>query len=198
MTLTKNIAVAGFAALILGACTAAPTGPQTVDLGQVLDRTEMAINGFQSYAEQEGVEELSNADMQTFRSFLGGVYNSEPRFYDRPMGVSLEEDGSFLGFVDANMNDVQDAGEDDLFTVEIDAENERLIATDMAGQSSGLRFSSGGFLTGLIVGRMLSRQSSAGIARGSFNNRTVTPRSSYRAPASARSRVRSGGVRSGK
>ena len=108
------------------------------------------------------------------------------------------KDATFLGFVDANGNKVQDDGEGKLFTVEIDSENKRLIATDMAGNGSHLGFSGAGFLAGALIGSLLSRQRNAGVRPGAFNNRTTTARSDYKAPASARSRSRSGGLGRGK
>lgn len=197
MTTFRIMAGLGLAAT-LAACSAAPSGPQTVDLGQVLDRTEFAITEYQGYLASNELEDLDEANMEEFTGFYTAVLNTQPGFYDQNLGVSLEDDGSFLGYKDANANAVQDGGEDDLFTVEIDAENQRLIATDMSGESTGLRFSGAGFVTGLLVGRMLNRQSRAGVSRTALANKTATPRSSYRAPASARSRVRSGGTRSGK
>lgn len=202
-TLTRTAALTAMG-LALAACSAAPSGPQTVDLGIALDRTVSALQSFQSYMESENQTEVSDADMEAFRGFLTEMYN-DPGFYDQPTGVIMREDGAFLAYVDANQNDTQDVGEDDLFTIEIDEENERLIASDASGNATGRRFSGTGFLAGYLVARMLGRQSRAGIARGSFNNRNVTPRASYRAPASARSRAssarsstRSGGTRSGK
>lgn len=167
---------------------------QTADLGQVLDRTEFAINKYQNYLGSQGVDGASDTQLQEFSLYLAHTLNTDPRFYDKPLGIAVEPDGKFLGFADDNANDVQDSDEADVFTVEVDEANRRLIATDVAGNSSGMHFSSTGFLAGALIGTLLNRQRGAGITPSSFNNRTVTPRASYRAPSSARS----GGLRLGK
>ncbi len=175
--------------------------PQSADLGQVLDRTEYALS---QYSEASGpadagaAGEATDAQMAEFTEFLTAIMNAQPTFYDDPIGVNLQDDAMFLGFKDPNANNIQDSGEGKIFTIEIDSANERLIATDVAGDAASLRFSGAGFLTGLVIGNLLSRQSRAGIAPGSFNNRQATPRNAYQAKSSARSRARSGGSRSGK
>lgn len=167
---------------------------QTADLGQVLDRTEWAINAYQGYMAENEMTEVTGENMEEFKGLLVQVLNTDPRFYGKTLGLDIQDDATFLGFADANVNGMQDAGEGDVFTVEIDEANKRLIATDMAGNSSGLRFSGSGFLAGALIGSLINRQRTAGISAASFNNRSVTPRSSYRAPTSARS----GGLRAGK
>ncbi|MFQ6550952.1 hypothetical protein AAD018_001235 [Aestuariibius insulae] len=174
------------------------TGTQSADLGQVLDRTEFAINEYQGYLADNGIEEVGQENLDEFTGFMVTMMNVDPRFYDETLGVDLMQDATFLGYADTNANGVKDAGEDKVFTVEIDEENQRLIATDVAGNSSGLRFSATGFLAGALIGNLISRQRSAGVSKASFNNRNVTPRSSYRPPSSARTRARSGGVGVGK
>ena len=194
---TKLVAASGFALLVAACSDAGSTRVQTADLGTVLDRTAIMLQGYQDYLNEEGIEEVTDEHLDELRQGLVYAYNVEP-FYDKPVGVSLKEDASFLGYVDANMNDTQDVGESDIFTVEIDEENERLIATDTTGNSTGLRVSGTGLLAGYVMGRLITRQRGAGVTRSAFNSRTVGDRSSYRAPASARSRARTGGSRVGK
>ncbi len=166
--------------------------PASADLGNVLDRTDYALTNYE-VSNADG--EVDEAEMEMFTSYLTDVMNAQPVFYADPIGMNLGEDAMFTGYKDANVNGVQDSGEDNIFTVEVDVENERLIATDVSGNSVHHRYSGTGLVTGLLIGRLLSRQSAAGIRRGSFNNRSTTSRSSY---SNARSRSRSGGSRSGK
>lgn len=190
------VAVLGFVALSF---FSGSKSAQTADLGQVLDRTEFALDSYQGYLTENFADaEMTDENYAEFTTFYAEVLNSEPRFYDNTLGLEIKEDASFLGFEDANSNGIKDADEGDVFKVEIDSENNRLIASDMAGNSSGLRFSGTGFLAGMFLGNLLNRQSRAGVKAGSFNNRTVSPRSAYKAPSSARSSSRSGGVRAGK
>lgn len=191
LKLVIGLAVVGFIGYSI---FLAPESEQTADLGQVLDRTEFALNSYQNYLSENGVTEAGDEQVAEFAGYMADVYNADPRFYNKTLGLEIQADAKFLGFADTNENGTKDSGESDIFTVEIDEENNRLIATDMAGNSSGLRFSGAGFLAGALIGNLLSRQRGAGITKSSFNNRTVTPRSSYTAPRSARS----GGLRAGK
>lgn len=167
---------------------------QTADLGQVLDRTEWTLNEYQGYLGENNITEVGDAEMAEFTAFYTTILNADPRFYDDTLGLEIMEDATFLGFADTNANGLQDDGEGKVFTVEIDEENNRLIATDVAGNASDLRFSGTGFIAGMLIGNMISRQRAAGVSKGSFSNRTVTPRANYRAPTSART----GGPRAGK
>lgn len=190
-----GIAVVGFLAytFFLGG----PSGPQSADLGKVLDRTEYAIERYSAYAEQNKFEQIGEEQIAEFNGFLTTVMNTQPTFYDNTIGVSMNEVAAFEGYDDANSNGTQDSGEGDLFTVEIDAEGRRLIATDETG-STHKGFSGTGLLAGLLIGNLLSRQKAGGVNPGSFANRQSTARSAYKAPSSARSRSRSGGLGKGK
>ncbi len=166
--------------------------PSSADLGNVLDRTDFALTNYQVSNAEGDVDE---AEMEMFTSYLTDVMNASPAFYQGSIGMSLGADAMFTGYQDANQNKVRDSGEENIFTVELDVENERLIATDVSGNAVHHRYSGSGLVTGLLIGRLLSRQSAAGIRRGSFNNRRTTSRASA---SGARSRSRSGGSRSGK
>lgn len=191
----KGIAIIAVLGFVGYSVFLAPKSEQTADLGQVLDRTEYVLTEYQGYMGENGIENVGDEEMAQFTAFYTDILNAEPKFYDEQLGLEVMADATFLGFADGNANGIQDDGEGKVFTVEIDEENNRLIATDVAGQSSGLRFSGTGFIAGALIGNMIGRQRAAGVSKGSFNNRTVTPRASYTAPRSA---ARSGGPRAGK
>ncbi|MEW2919709.1 hypothetical protein AB1A64_21770 [Ruegeria sp. ANG10] len=190
----KTIAIVGVVGFVAYSMFFSSKSEQTADLGQVLDRTEFAINQYQEYLEANSIAEASDEQVDEFTGYLAQVMNSDPRFYDEPLGMEVLSDAKFSGFVDPNANGTRDSSEGEIFTIEIDEANNRLIATDTTGQSAGLRFSGAGFLAGALIGNLISRQRSAGITASSFNNRSVTPRNSYSAPRSSRS----GGLRAGK
>ncbi len=190
----KAIVIIGVLGFFAYTIFLSPKSEQTADLGQVLDRTEFAINQYQQYLEANSIAEASDEQVDEFTLFLAQVLNTDPRFYDKPLGLEIQSNAKFSGFADPNANGVRDTDEGEVFTIEIDEANNRLIATDTTGQSAGLRFSGAGFLAGALLGNLISRQRSAGITASSFNNRSVTPRTSYSAPRSARS----GGLRAGK
>ncbi len=175
-----------------------PSGPQSADLGQVLDRTVFALDKYDSYLKENDVKETGPKQFDQLTGFMGNVMNQEPRFYDGNLGVVLREDATFEGFTDSNGNRIKDGDEGEVFTVEIDSEKKRLIATDTSGNASDIGFSGTGFLAGALIGGLLARQLGGGVKPGSFNDRKTTPRNSYKAPASARSRSRSGGLGKGK
>ena len=190
----KTLVIVGVLGFVAYSAFFGSKSEQTADLGQVLDRTEFAINQYQDYLEANSIAEASDEQVDEFTGYLTQIMNSDPRFYDQPLGMEVLTDAKFSGFADPNANGVRDSDEGEVFTIEIDEANNRLIATDTAGQSAGLRFSGAGFLAGALIGNLISRQRAAGISASSFNNRSVTPRTSYSAPRSARS----GGLRAGK
>lgn len=188
----------GVGAFILYSFVGGMGGTQSADLGQALDRTEYALKKYQEEVVSKKVTTISDKRYDELEKFISAVYNSEPRFYGGTLGTSFQKDASLVAFADKNANGEKDTGEDKVFTVEIDSENNRLIATDISGNSSHLRFSGSGFLTGMLIGHLLGRQLRSGVRPGAFNNRKTTARSAYKAPASARTRTRSGGLSSGK
>ena len=193
--------------LALSGCSVTTPGP---DLGQVLDRTVFAIEYFTTNSLPQPINgvsdepiEVSDEKLTEFTTLMRDVMNATPQFYDKPVGIELMADASFSGFVDKNFNNIQESGETQIFTVEIDAENSRLIATDtVSGEGTFLRGSGTGFLAGAIVGRLLGRQRAAGIKPSSFSSRKLTSRTDYaskrRTTTRARSSTRTGSSRSGK
>jgi hypothetical protein len=173
----------------LTACGGQP-GP---DMGAVLDRTSKALAAFQTHLEKQGVAQATNEHMSQLTGFLHRVLNHNPPVHTTPVGIKLLKDAKFEGFDDSNRDNVQDIGEKRLFTLEIDFDGKRLIATGQSGQSTGMGLASG-LLTGMLLGRLLSNQRAAGIRPGHFAGRNVSPRSAY----PARARARSGGLFRGK
>lgn len=197
ITLRAGLVVA---TLATAACSQAPSAPSDyTDLGEVLDRTETVLVGFSDYVDGSGSgEELTDEDMDGLADLLAMAYNTPEAVSSRTVGVDFRTDGAFLGFDDRSGDNAQGAAEPDLFTVELDIENSRIIATDVTGAATERRMSGTGFLAGYVAGRMLTRQRGAGVGRMAFNNRSVTPRAQYSSPARARSSVRTGGARVGK
>ncbi|XZE44903.1 hypothetical protein SH467x_000100 [Pirellulaceae bacterium SH467] len=126
-----------------------------------------------------------------------------------PVGVAMAPGGEIIGFKDPNLNNIQDAGEAKEFTVTIDPDNQRLVASDNNGHHRPYGYRPGGFLTGYLIASMLNRQSgyysgpNAG-ARPDFRGTTMSPNdyhktavSSARARASASSSSSSARMRTG-
>lgn len=114
-----------------------------------------------------------------------------------PVGVSMAPGGEIIGFKDPNLNNIQDAGETKEFTVTMDPNNQRLVASDNNGHHRPYGFRPGGFLTAYLIGSMLNRQSSFysgpnAAARPDFRNTTMSPNGYHKsAVSSARARTSS-------
>lgn len=198
---TKLSTAAVLATLLVGcnATSSKPTGP---DLGTVLDRTVMVLEYAEANFEKTEDETEGEAQLKTLTSVMHQAMNAAPSLNNnQAVGVSLREDAAFLGFADKNGNNVSDPGEKDLFTVEIDAERKRIIATDLTSGEGTYRVSGSGLLLGYMAGRLLGRQGRAGVNSSSFANRNVKSSSEYRKSRPtprAKTKTRSGSSRVGK
>ena len=178
------------------------------DFYAIMDRTIDMMLEMGVELEQKGLHSANEIVMRDFASRLQKSINKRPKLYGETMGLTLQKDGSLKGFSDPNRNNVMEIGEPMLFTLEIDAENERLVCTDYTGTFYGYRISGSGFFAGALVGSMRKRQQLAGVAPNRFagaeiNTKTRTaqaskPRGGAMRKASARSKARSGGARTGK
>lgn len=199
----KNFIIYGIVGLVLYAVFSGPDSAPDIDVGKVLDVTADTLTSFE---QQNTDATLENGSLDAFRAQLEQNLNSAtPPLHTGAMGVAMLEDGSMQGYNDINGNAVADEGEQKMFTVEVDGEKNRLIATGSDDNSVEHSFGGmgTGMLTGFILGNMLSRQSAAGIAPSSLANRNVSSRSSYNSARTARtarasSRSSSGSHRSGK
>lgn len=166
-----------------------------IDLTQVLNRTVVAMDRFDKFLKEKNIDKATTEHMDQLTGFMQKVMNVDPRLHEGLIAMKLEKDAKFAGVNDANSNGTADEGEKQLFTVEIDSENKRLIATDASGDGTSRGISGMGFLAGAMIGALLGRQRAAGVRPGSFNNRRLTTPTAYR---QARSRARSGGLFGGK
>ena len=126
---------------------------------------------------------------------------NEMKATNAPLGVSMAAGGEIIGFQDPNQNMVQDMGESKEFTVTIDVENSRLVASDNHGfhRPHGYGFNPGGMMMGYMLGSMMGRQRSfysggMSSAKPSFSNTPMSPANYHSsAVSSARSTRMSSG-----
>lgn len=168
---------------------------QKIDLTQVLARSTQAMDNFDKYLKKNNVDKATDKHLEQLNKYLQQAMNLTPALHTGMIATRLGKDAKFTGVDDANGDGVAETGEKTLFTLELDSANQRLIATDASGTATSRGFSGMGFIAGALIGSMLGRQRSAGIAPGSFSNRKVTSPASY---GQARGRARSGGLRGGK
>jgi len=198
MDLSRRYASMIIAALLAQSCSGQDT--KSPDFYEIMDRTvDVMVATNQDLAAKD--QTMANAmTMKKFTQRLHTAINANPRPYSKPVGLELLDDASFKGFDDKNNDNIQDYGEEKLFTLEIDPENNRLVCTDHTGQNHGYRISGAGFFAGALMGNLMNRQRTAGIDPNRFTGSTMrsTSRSDRAAQRNARSRARSGGARSGK
>jgi hypothetical protein len=85
---------------------------------------------------------------------------NEVKVMDAKVGVSMTPGGELIGFQDPNGNNTQEFDETKEFTVTIDLENNRLVASDNNGYHRPYGFRPGGLMAGYFLGSMLGRQNS--------------------------------------
>ncbi len=200
----KTLVTAAAAALVLSACSSSTT--EIIDLNRVLDVMVDTFDQMEGRAQGDALSETADEAaqqqwMQEFNTAYAGNLNAA-QIYSKPLGTEVLADGSISGIVDDNQNMIRDNGEAQLFTVEIDAERNRLIATDTQnGYHRDLGFSFTGLMAGMLIGHMLSRQRAAGVNTSKFRNMQMSPKN-YHASASsatsARAKSGSGSFSSGK
>lgn len=184
--------------LMLGGCAQQTPG---VDLDRVMS---IALESMQRYEQTHLGGVSGSMDEQAMSAFSRELSDdlrmAQPPLHAGPISVLVATDGSIQGYHDRNANYVRETGEEDLFKIEVDSNNKRIIASNNGEvRDQGLGMGSG-FLMGMLMGNLLNRQSAAGIRPGAFDSRRATPkrqpaRTSY---SSARSRAGSGSFSSGK
>lgn len=189
--------------VVIAACSGEPE-VELIDLDKVLDVTMNTMDQVKTetaapIAGQPVDEATKQKQLDEFNTLFTQNLNNA-KIYSQPLATEVKRDGSFEGFVDANQDLKQDSGEKKLFTVEVDSERNRLIATDtQEGYRRDHGFSMGGLATGLLIGHLLSRQSAAGIQPSKFANAQMSPKGYHSsAVSSAKARAGSGSFKSGK
>ena len=160
----------------------------TADLDRILGVASDSMVSFESKNSSNMATLNEGNVMEKFSSNYATDLNaSQPPIHSGPIGVKSENDGSFAGFDDKNNNGVKDADEKDLFKLEVDTENNRLVASN-EGEVRESGFSGSGLIMGMLLGNMLSRQ------------RATPKRSASKSKSfgGAKSRVGSGSHSSGK
>jgi hypothetical protein len=206
----RKMALSGLVAACLFLTSCGGSGePTLVDLNKVLDAVVETLDQFSTdrggQADASAVDTASEAEMDEFLAACTDNMN-RIQVTDKPVALAFLDDGSFEGFVDENLDAFKDPNEKQIFTVVIDAERNRLIATDTQnGYNRDSGFSMGGMMAGMLIGSMLSRQSAAGVNTNKFKNTRMSPSNYHtgaarqaKAAASARARTSSGSFSSGK
>jgi hypothetical protein len=205
-------AAAIFAALfLLGGCEQRPV--EVIDIDKVLEifdrvsRTETGetVEGEERDGKIEPLAEERPDRTKEFLSRFAAELNAA-KLISSPVGVSMLASGAIEGFRDENGDGMKGSREPRLFTLEIDGEENRVIATQVVAGETYHRHRSyyhhhyhGGFFGYWMMGSMLSRQnryySSPSRRRPDYRSMRMAS-DGYRSRAVSRARSSRGGARS--
>ncbi len=208
-----KLALLVFVSLLIAGCGSSPK-VEVVDLNKVLDIMMSTLDKMKkAKGDKKSADKATKEEKDKFMKEFNTLYAIElnkAKITSKPIGTVVNADGSITGYADINKNKTKDFGETDLFKVEIDFDRSRLIASDLQnGYRRDHGFSMGGFVAGMILGNMLSRQRGAGIGGKRFSNSKMSPKNYHSGAVSkaksraaaksrAKSRSRSGSFSRGK
>jgi len=174
-----------------------------LDLKKVLDITVPII--VTNAEESSKLKPITEEEKEKFASLyfnktamdLAKAYNfSNPKIYEDNLDVYPTTSGALVAYEDINKNFKHDENEKNVFFIDVDGENSRIIATSRIGASNNASFPAGTLLTGYFLGRMLTMQGNFPNRKSFVNNsKAVSPQ---KAMSNARARAGSGSHRSGK
>ncbi len=210
--ITKPTSILGaaaiaFAALLPSCSSDSSADVEVVDLDVVLAKFESAAKAMPA------VEEADVDNDAKIPSFVAAYTKelNDAKLMKDPVGVAhIASDGSFLGFKDSNKNGKKDAGDTDLFKVEVFQEENKLIASDLVHREyrRDRHFSGTGFIAGYLMSRMMFGQRRGGItssrfrgmkmSKSGYHKSAVSSKTSAAKAKSARSSSGSKSFRSGK
>ena len=194
----KFIGSIGLASLLAvgWSCDSSEYVPPTevVDLDNVLDTFTDTMgmeqdSGAPPITPIEPGSQESEAQTDEFMTQFAQALN-ESSVSQQPVGVDMREDGVIEGYSDLNSDGTKSAQEPVLFDIEVDVEQNRVIASQTVEGDTYHRDHSyfpGGIFTGYLIGSMLGRQMAYG-AGPRYANTRMSPRNYH---ASAVSRARS-------
>ena len=169
----------------------------SVDLNRVLDITLTEIEDFEQafgvMLESSESADSSDQALFMFAESLQISYNEAiPALHSSPVAVAPLVDASLMVAEDLNRDGIVQDDEGNVWLVEIDGENSRIIATSWQGEVRESGFSGSAFLAGYLVSSMLGRQSVHGDPKAVAKTQPRAPQRNVRA------RAGSGSHRSGK
>ena len=114
--------------VLLASCTQKAPG---VDLDRVMKITTQSMQQYEQ-TNLSGVEgKMDDLAMAQFsRDLADDLRMAQPPLYTGPIGIAVANDGSIQGYNDRNGNYLRETGEEDLFKIEIDSQNNRIIASN--------------------------------------------------------------------
>lgn len=156
--------VVGGIAVFLDDSPSKPNEPvaSKVDLNRILDVTVNEIVSFeQMFGDQLKKEGNPDLALFTFSESLQIAYNeSTPALHTTQVAIAPLVDATLLVVEDTNMDGKVQDTENTVWTIEIDGQNSRVIASSWQGEVRDSNVGGmGGFFAGYLMGSMLNRQS---------------------------------------
>jgi len=191
------LAVSAFTVSLLVGCGGSATA---IDLNRV---SEIATDSMQAMSARTDINDGDKAIEALRKEFETKLNSSRPMVYPESyIAVTAEDDGSFKGYSDIDNNHTQSAEEEELFKMELDSENQRVLASNPSGDETASSPFSGmmtGMLMGMMMGNLMGRQRSAGVNPASKQANVKRPsKSAGKSSPSAKSRAGSGSHARGK
>lgn len=179
------------ATFMFSGCRAEPI--DVADLNQVLNELAASLAQLDAHsADQQGqklaaitADEEHTADRQAFLDAFANNLNRIDMI-SQPFGVVMVESGDLFGFGDLNSDNRRDNGEETFFRVQLDENNERLIASDGEGHFRDHAYDAKGMrhYTLQLIGTMLGRKQAyytghAAAMRPAFGPLEMSPKDYY-------------------
>ena len=184
------------AAIFVAGCS---TPVDVVDLNKVLDTFESTLVQLDgddetgsSDALAQPVEENKEKESEFLATFAKNLNTA--KVVKRTVGVEFNASGSIIGFADSDKNNTKSATEQQLFTIDIDAERNRVVASDTGGHYRDHQYRPRfGFFSGYMLGSMLNRNNSyysgaRASAKPDFSKKTMSPKN-YHASAVSKAKT---------
>ena len=184
------------AAILVAGCS---TPVDVVDLNKVLDTFESTLVQLDgddetgsSDALAQPVEENKEKESEFLTTFAKNLNTA--KVVKRTVGVEFNASGSIIGFADSDKNNTKSATEQQLFTIDIDAERNRVVASDTGGHYRDHQYRPRfGFFSGYMLGSMLNRNNSyysgaRASAKPDFSKKTMSPKN-YHASAVSKAKT---------
>ncbi len=209
------------AALLLLAACGSDEEVEVIDMNKVLEIFDQvsttpvpgaeAPGGTDATTGTEGVEPLEQPDAQKTKAFLTTFTEklNAAKLINAPIRAQMMMSGGIEGYRDRDGNGTKDSRDEQLFILEIDPENKRVIATQTVAKETYRRdhyyrhhHYHGGYygywMMGSMWGRQRSYYSSPGRTRPSYSRMQMSDRNYHsRATTKARSASRSARSRGG-
>ena len=190
-----GVLVIGGIAVFLDDSPSKPNEPvaSKVDLNRILDVTVNEISSFESVLGEE-LRQGGDPDLAlfAFSESLQKSYNETvPALHSSPVAIAPLVDATLLVVEDLNMDGQVQETEKEVWRIEIDGQNSRVIASSWQGEVRESNVGGmGGFFAGYLMGSMLNRQSVNGSPSSVAQKRAAAPQYSARSRAGSGSHFR--------